>query len=77
MSSVPLLTPKDLGFSTPSVTSQPQTLPEACAVIEADLIRQALIRNNRNISRTAAELGLSRPTFRELIQKYSLRGESE
>jgi len=51
------------------------TSPEARAAIEADLIRQALARNNRNISRTAAELGLSRPTLREWMQKYGLRGE--
>ncbi len=75
MASGSLLTPEDLGFSTPSTASKPQTLQEARAATEADLIRQALARNNRNISRTAAELGLSRPTLRELMQKYSLRGE--
>jgi two-component system, NtrC family, response regulator len=75
MASGPLLTPEDLGFSAPSAASKPQTLQEARAVIEADLIRQALAHNNRNISRTAAELGLSRPTLRELMQKYGLRGE--
>src|SRR5262245_61591739 len=75
MASGPLLTPEDLGFSTPSAASKPQTLQEARAAVEADLIRQALARNNRNISRTAAELGLSRPTLRELMHKYSLRGE--
>jgi two-component system NtrC family response regulator len=75
MASGPLLTPEDLGFSTPRAASKPQTLQEARAAIEADLIRQALARNNRNISRTAAELGLSRPTLRELMHKYSLRNE--
>jgi two-component system, NtrC family, response regulator len=75
MASGPLLTPEDLGFSSLSAASKPQTLQEARAAIEADLIRQALARNNRNISRTAAELGLSRPTLRELMQKYGLRGE--
>jgi two-component system NtrC family response regulator len=55
--------------------SKPQTLQEARSVIEADLIRQAMARNNKNISRTAVELGLSRPTLRELLHKYGLRGE--
>jgi two-component system NtrC family response regulator len=55
--------------------SKPQTLQEARAATEADFIRQALVRNNKNISRTATELGLSRPTLRELLQRYSLRGE--
>jgi hypothetical protein len=75
MASGPLLTPEDLGFCTPSAVSKPQTLQEARAVIEADLIRQALARNNRNISRTAAELGLSRPTL-EWMQKYGLQARS-
>ena len=70
----PLLTPEDLGFSTWGTTSKPQTLQEARTAIEADLIRQALVRNNSTISRTAVELGLSRPTLRELIRKYALRG---
>src|SRR5262249_34371844 len=75
MASGPLLTPGDLGCPPLSAVAKPQTLREARAVLEADLIRQALARNNRNISRTAAELGLSRPTLRELLQKYGLRGE--
>jgi two-component system NtrC family response regulator len=75
MASGPLLTPADLGFACPGAVSKPQTLQEARSVIEADLIRQAMARNNKNISRTAVELGLSRPTLRELLHKYGLRGE--
>jgi two-component system NtrC family response regulator len=75
MASGPLLTPTDLGFSTLEAVSKPPTLQEARAATEADFIRQAMVRNNKNISRTAAELGLSRPTLRELLQKYGLRSE--
>jgi DNA-binding NtrC family response regulator len=76
MAAGPLLTPDDLGLPTPEALATPPTLQEARAAVETDLIRQALARNNRNISRTAAELGLSRPTLRELMQKYGLRGEA-
>jgi two-component system NtrC family response regulator len=69
----PLLTSEDLGFPILNATAKPQTLREARAAIEADLIRQSLTRHNGNITHTATELGLSRPTLRELIQKYGLR----
>lgn len=72
MASGPLLTPEDLGLSTPGAMAKPQTLLEARVVIEAELIRRALARHNGNISRTAAELGVSRPTLRELKRKYTL-----
>jgi len=74
MAAGPLLTPADLGLPTPDAPATPQTLQEARAVIEADLIRQALARHHGNITHTAAELGLSRPTLRELMRKYDLRG---
>jgi two-component system NtrC family response regulator len=72
MATGPLLTPEDLGLSIQDAMAKPQTLQEARTAIEADLIRQALDRHNRNISRTAAELGVSRPTLRELIRKYAV-----
>jgi two-component system NtrC family response regulator len=72
MASGPLLTPEDLGLSTPDAMAKPQTLQEARTAIETDLIRQALDRHNRNISRTAVELGVSRPTLRELMRKYAV-----
>jgi two-component system, NtrC family, response regulator len=74
MASGPLLTPEDLGLPRPETVAKPPTLQEARAVVEADLIRQALARNNGNITHTATELDLSRPTLRELMRKYDLRG---
>lgn len=75
MATSPLLSPVDLGFSATESRRKPQTLQEARMIIETDLIRQALDRNKSNISRTAAELGVSRPTLRELIRKYALRND--
>lgn len=73
MATTPLLTPTDLDLATAGDAPEPQTLQEARAAIEADLIQRALARNNGNITHTAAELGLSRPTLRELMRKYGLR----
>ena len=58
----PLLTPIDLSLPTPETPATPQTLQEARAVIEAELIRQAPACNHGNITRIATELGLSCPT---------------
>ncbi|MEM7828417.1 MAG: helix-turn-helix domain-containing protein [Candidatus Aenigmatarchaeota archaeon] len=38
--------------------------------MESEIIKKALINNEWNISRTAQELGVSRPTLHELINKY-------
>lgn len=72
MASAPLLTPEDLGFSTTDRACKPQTIQATRTAIESTLIQQALARNHWNISRTAAELGVSRPTLRGLIRKYAL-----
>lgn len=75
MATRPLLTPGELGFADPSPEAKPLTLQEARAAIEPGLIRQALARHQGNVTHTAAELGLSRPTLRDLMRKYGLRVE--
>lgn len=50
-----------------------QTLEDARARTEIGLIREALDRNNRNISRTASELGVSRVTLYRLMEKHGIR----
>jgi two-component system NtrC family response regulator len=50
------------------------TLRAAREATERELIRATLDRYGGNISRSARELGVSRPTLHELIQKYKLRG---
>ena len=49
------------------------TLRAAREAVERELIRSTLERNAGNISRSAKELGVSRPTLHELINKYQLR----
>jgi two-component system NtrC family response regulator len=49
------------------------TLRAAREATERELIRAALERHGGNVSRSAKELGISRPTLHELINKYKLR----
>jgi two-component system, NtrC family, response regulator len=49
-----------------------KTLREARAQLDRDMIQQALILHNGNISRATEDLGLSRQTFYDLLNKYGL-----
>ena len=48
-------------------------LREARAAFEADHIARALAEHNRNVSRTAAALGISRVALQKKMKEYSLR----
>jgi two-component system NtrC family response regulator len=54
-------------------TDTVRTLKEAREAVEKDLILQALARHQGNVTRTAAELGVSRPTLHDLLTKLGLR----
>ncbi|MDH3600889.1 MAG: PEP-CTERM-box response regulator transcription factor [Candidatus Tectomicrobia bacterium] len=66
------LTPADLDLISPYTEYERQGLREAREALEQDLIRRALTRNKGNITRTASELGVSRPTLHELVAKYAI-----
>lgn len=51
----------------------PQSLRGAVEEYEAHLIREALVRNGGNQTRTASELSLSRRAFIDKLQKYGIR----
>ena len=53
------------------------TLRERVEVLEREVISEALDRLSNNISRVAAELGLSRVGLRAKIQRYDLRRDLE
>jgi two-component system NtrC family response regulator len=55
--------------AAPAVT----TLRAAREATERELIRATLARHGGNVSRSAKELEVSRPTLHELIQKYRLK----
>ena len=66
------LTPEDLELSSPSLLDEGRTLKEAREALEKDLIQKTLAKNTGNITRTAVELGVSRPTLHELLTRYNI-----
>jgi two-component system NtrC family response regulator len=72
MAQGPRLTPADLDLDSPFAKYKGRGLREAREALEKDLIQNVLARNKGNITRAAAELGISRPTLHELISKYAI-----
>jgi len=58
-----------------AAASEPQTLKEAREAVERDLVQRALRRHNGKIAAAAADLGISRPTFYELMEKLGIHKE--
>ena len=56
-----------------AAAAEPRTLKEAREVIERDLVQRALRRHNGKIAAAAADLGISRPTFYELMEKLGIQ----
>ena len=66
------LTPGDLDLESPFAKYAGQGLRAAREALEKELIQRVLARHNGNVTRTAAELEVSRPTLHELISKYAI-----
>ena len=66
------LTPDDLDLTTLYAEYERRGLREAREAMEKELIQRALNRNKGNMTRTAQELGVSRPTLHELVSKYAI-----
>jgi two-component system NtrC family response regulator len=64
------VTPADLELT--ELPSGQHRLRDLRAGLERDVIRQALARNDGNVSQTAAELGISRPTLYDLMEKLGI-----
>ena len=67
------ITPADLELDSPYEKYHGKGLREAREALERDIIERVLGRNKGNVTRTAAELGVSRPTLYELIERYGLK----
>ena len=65
------VTPVDLELGE-STEGAFRSLKEAREAVEREMIQQALERHGGKISRAAEELGISRPTLYELMEKLSL-----
>jgi len=66
------LTPLDLELEGFPLKYKRQGIKEAREALEKNLIQQALFRNKGNITKAAAELGVSRPTLYELMEKLGI-----
>ncbi len=58
------------------VSSDATTLRRAREHVEREMIEQALKRNSGKITSAAADLGISRPTLYELMEKLRITKES-
>ena len=70
------VTAVDLGISAGDAEPEILNLREVRQRAESKAIRTALMRNFGNISRTAEELGVTRPTLYDLLNKYGLSAEA-
>jgi two-component system NtrC family response regulator len=66
------VTAADLELSDVLSSAPPQTLREAREDVERELVREALRRHRGKISGAALELGISRPTLYELMEKLGI-----
>ena len=70
----PRVTPADLDLDSPysKYLTQGKRLRHTRETFEKDLIQRVLVKNGGNISRTASDLGVRRPTLHDLVTKYTL-----
>ena len=66
------VTPTDLELTTPYAKYAGQDLKEARKALEKDLVHRALAQNKGNLTRTASELGISRPSLYDLMDKLGI-----
>ncbi len=66
------LTLGDLELTSSFEKYRGKSLKEAREELERDLISRALIKNRKNVSKAAEELGVSRPTLYELMEKLGI-----
>ena len=69
------ITEKDLELSSGIGFSSSTTLKEARENVEREMVQRALKRNLGRISSAAAELGISRPTLYELMERLGISRE--
>lgn len=70
------VTALDLGISSADDEPESLNLREVRSRAESKAIRTALMKNFGNISRTAEQLGVTRPTLYDLLNKYGLSSDA-
>jgi len=69
------LTPEDLELAQPDASTPILTLKEARETLERQMILQSLQRHSGKVTAAAQELGVSRPTLYELMEKLGINRE--
>jgi two-component system, NtrC family, response regulator len=69
------ITPVDLEMEPPLASYEKMGLKEAREALEKDLIIKAISRNSGNLTKAATELGVSRPTLYDLMEKLEIQKE--
>ena len=67
-----MVTPADLELTSLQDRSDGMGLKPAREALEREMIQRTLARHKGNVTRTAAELGVSRPTLYELMEKLGI-----
>jgi two-component system NtrC family response regulator len=69
------ITPADLEMEVPQFKYESMSLKEGRDAIEKELIVKALTRNRGSMTKAAMELGVSRPTLYDLMEKFGIPKE--
>ncbi|MBU0545575.1 MAG: PEP-CTERM-box response regulator transcription factor [Proteobacteria bacterium] len=69
------ITPKDLDMASPIATHKGIGLKEARDALEKEMLVKALSRSSGNLTKAALELGISRPTMYDLMEKFGIPKE--
>jgi two-component system NtrC family response regulator len=74
MAEGPMITPEDLELVSPEEPRYENRtgLRDVRKTLEKELTQEALVRHKGNLSRVAAELGISRPTLYDLMRKLGI-----
>lgn len=67
------VTPQDLELGQSEIAAPATTLKEAREAVERELVTKALKKYSGKITAAATELGISRPTFYELMEKLGIQ----
>ncbi len=69
------ITLKDMELDEPAAGNEASTLKEVREKAEKEMVQEALARNRGRISVAATELGISRPTLYDLMEKFGIAKE--
>jgi two-component system NtrC family response regulator len=66
------ITPEDLEMESPVGKKECIVLKDAREILDKELILKAIARNEKNLTKAASDLGISRPTLYDLMEKLGI-----